>query len=105
MKRNIVHKFSMQMAMALAVAMLVFAIEPLSAQTGDVGNLGKLGLSLRELLELDRELLAKGQPGFTLKTAGTPPGRPISRVCRLPTDSGNRLLPHIHLAGSAPPAP
>jgi len=102
MKRNIVHKFSMQMAMALAVAMLVFAIEPLSAQTGDVGNLGKLGLGLRELLELDRELVAKGQPGFTLKTAGTPLGRRISGVFRLQTDSENRILTDIHLDGSVP---
>src|SRR6266568_4510514 len=108
MKQNlslIVRKFPMHMAMALALAMLLFAIEPLSGQSGDEGP-GKLGLGLRELVELNRGLVAKGQPGINLKGAETviraASGKKASGVFKLQMDSQNRVLVRIHADGNTP---
>src|SRR5262245_42319189 len=85
----------------LVLAVPVFGQSNNAAQSNDLEALGKLGAGLRELVELNRELAAKGQPAIDLKSAATS-GRRITGVFRLQSDAENRVLADIHLNGSVP---
>src|SRR5947208_533403 len=96
---------SVRLAIALATAMFLLAVAPLFGQIGeDVPK--SLGLGWRELIELNREALAKGQPGINLRSVETVipalPGKQITAVFRLQVDSQNRVLTNINLDASAP---
>src|SRR5438045_3780728 len=85
--------------------MFLLAVAPLFGQIGeDVPK--SLGLGWRELIELNREALAKGQPGINLRSVETVipalPGKQITAVFRLQVDSQNRVLTNINLDASAP---
>jgi hypothetical protein len=104
MKRNRLTRlgsFSFERVIVLALALIVLAVSPLFGQSNDTEALGKLGAGLRELVDGNRELVGKGQPGVDLKSLASSPRR-ITGVFRLESDAQNRVLADIHLDGSAP---
>ena len=99
---------SLQRAAVLVLALLVFTVGELFGQSqsqsqfNDADGLGKLGAGLRELVEWNRQLIAKGQPGIDWKSAAQPDGRRITGIFRLESDTENRVLADIHLGGGVP---
>ena len=93
----------MRLAIALATAMFLLAVAPLFGQIGeDVPK--SLGLGWRELIELNREALAKGQPGINLRSVETVipalPGKQITAVFRLQVQIPQRQRVHALPADS-----
>ena len=86
----------------LVVLTLLLAFESALAQADIPGN---IDLGLRELVELNRDALAKGRPGIDLASAEAQlratGKKTATGAFRLQVDPSNRVLVDVYLAGSA----
>jgi hypothetical protein len=95
---HVVRKFPLRITLALAaVVLLAFAGKPVSAQSPDsIPNISNIEGGLNELIRLNHEALAKGQPGVRLSavepvTRATG-GKKATGLFRLQYDQQNRVL-------------